>query len=460
MLVRGTFIHTPALGQLQILKDYLIAVNNDGFITHFESALSDASKSLFESSTEHVLSIPFGSFLLPTFCDLHLHAPQFMYQGNGLDLPLMQWLDKYTFKAEERLDGDAVLARKVYEHLARRLIEHGTGAVLLFGTIKEETNLVLADVMQNAGLRAFIGKLSMDISSRPTYIEPSTSSSLAAASSFAQKCHDLVQGLPAHRRLVEPVLTPRFVPTCSKDLLDGLGILSRKLSLRIQSHLAEAEDQVQWVRELRGIEDIDVFAQAGLLTGRTIQAHCTYLDTSDLNQIHKAGTAVAHCPLSNVYFSARPFKLREALQTQVKVGLGTDVAGGYSVDIMSAMRQAVIVSRMRQNDRAATGRDKKDEDEDTGSLAVNWKEAVYLATRGGAIALHLPEGAGIFAVGAPFDAQQINIHDAKGTGIGALDFFDTPGGLEEDMIEKWWCVGDTRNRSAIWVQGTRLQQNL
>jgi guanine deaminase len=79
---------------------------------------------------------------MPTFCDLHLHAPQFLYQGTGLHLPLMQWLDEYAFKAEERLDTDPELARKVYQRLAERLIENGTGTVLLFGTIKEETKYI------------------------------------------------------------------------------------------------------------------------------------------------------------------------------------------------------------------------------------------------------------------------------------------------------------------------------
>ena len=80
-----------------------------------------------------------GTFILPTFCDLHLHAPQFLYQGTGLHLPLMQWLDEYAFKAEERLDADPNLAERVYEKLAHKLIEHGTSAVLLFGTIKTDT---------------------------------------------------------------------------------------------------------------------------------------------------------------------------------------------------------------------------------------------------------------------------------------------------------------------------------
>jgi guanine deaminase len=84
-----------------------------------------------------------GSFIMPTFCDLHLHAPQFLYQGNGLHLPLMEWLDEYALKAEERIDADPALAKSVYTRLATRLIENGTGTVLLFGTIREETKYLL-----------------------------------------------------------------------------------------------------------------------------------------------------------------------------------------------------------------------------------------------------------------------------------------------------------------------------
>ena len=80
-----------------------------------------------------------NAFILPTFCDLHLHAPQFLYQGTGLHLPLMEWLNEYAFKAEERIDADPALAKTVYKRLAQRLLEHGTGAVVLFGTIKEQT---------------------------------------------------------------------------------------------------------------------------------------------------------------------------------------------------------------------------------------------------------------------------------------------------------------------------------
>ena len=113
--------------------------------------------------------------------------------------------------------------------------------------------------MQAAGIRAFVGKLSMDLSSRPTYVEPSSQSALSSAESFVERCQQIFSNLPPPQRLVEPVLTPRFVPTCSDELLEGLGKLSVSKSLRIQSHMAEAHDQVAWVRRERGSEDIEVF---------------------------------------------------------------------------------------------------------------------------------------------------------------------------------------------------------
>ncbi|KAJ6475070.1 hypothetical protein C8R47DRAFT_1293520 [Mycena vitilis] len=454
--IRGTFVHTECLGGLAILHDYLLVTDSAGIICHFQAAQSAESQVLLHE-TPGCITLPSGTFIIPTFVDLHLHAAQFLYQGNGLHLPLMEWLNEYAFKAEERLDGDSALARRVYTRLARRLIHNGTSAVLLFGTIKEETNLILAEVMQAAGLRAFVGKLSMDISSPESYKESSAQTSLDAAQAFVEKCRALTASLPAHERLVEPVLTPRFVPTCSDELLVGLGQMSAKENLKIQSHLAEALDQVEYVRRERGAEDIDVFDQSGLLTPRTIQAHCTFLDEPSFKHVHSCGTSIAHCPLSNSYFSAEPFHLREALDEDVQVGLGTDVAGGYSLDLMNSMRHAVSVSRMREGSREMLPRAAGDNGK---NLAINWQESLYLATKGGATALGL--NTGVFDVGRPFDAQEIRLFNADGTGVAALDFFDLEGAdtsgapVTIEMVEKWWCLGEASNRVGMWVQGAKL----
>ncbi len=130
--------------------------------------------------------------------------------------------------------------------------------------------MILAEEMQNAGIRAFVGKLSMDISSRPTYVESSAQASLDSARSFTSRCRAFTASLLPHERLVEPVLTPRFVPTCSDELLRGLGKLSAKENLKVQSHLAEAHDEVDWVRKERGMDDIDVFEKVHKTQNRVV----------------------------------------------------------------------------------------------------------------------------------------------------------------------------------------------
>jgi guanine deaminase len=135
----ATLVQTPKLGQLEILHNQLISIDAKGFILSIHPQDSPEAKAVLSQSTQPPVKLPEGAFLTPTFVDLHFHAPQFLYLGTGLHLPLMQWLDQYAYKAEEGLDADPDLAEKCYARLAERLIEAGTGAVLAFGTIKAET---------------------------------------------------------------------------------------------------------------------------------------------------------------------------------------------------------------------------------------------------------------------------------------------------------------------------------
>jgi guanine deaminase len=137
-------------------------------------------------------------------------------------------------------------------------------------------SLILAETMQRIGIRAFVGKLSMDISTRPTYVESTHSESIASASSFIDRVRALTSHLPDHARLVEPVLTPRFVPTCSDALLQGLGQLAEQTRVRVQSHLAEASDQMKAVQESRGMSDFEVFESVSFFQGISLNySPCT-----------------------------------------------------------------------------------------------------------------------------------------------------------------------------------------
>lgn len=120
-------------------------VDGRGVISHVRPASDPTIQSLLiaerassSTTTTAVTTLPAHTFLLPTFADLHIHAPQYLYAGTGLDQPLMSWLDKYAYAAEERVDADPALARRVYAQLAKRLIQAGTGCAVAFGTIGVE----------------------------------------------------------------------------------------------------------------------------------------------------------------------------------------------------------------------------------------------------------------------------------------------------------------------------------
>ncbi|EIW67597.1 hypothetical protein TREMEDRAFT_33527 [Tremella mesenterica DSM 1558] len=453
----GTFIDTPSLGQLRIRTNHLLEVNKEGYITSLSPThLSEIPSQLTQLRNIPIHNLDKYSFLLPTFTDLHLHAPQYLYAGTGLDLPLMEWLERYTYVAEEKIDNDSRLAEKVYDTLVRRLVDEGTGSVVFFGTIGVEANLILARKLLEAGLRGWVGKLSMDQSPRPTYGESSHTSSLNSLSTFISGMEQLTSSLPPHRRLVQPIITPRFVPVCSDELLHGLGKLAREGDYWITSHMCESKDQMDWVEGSRGRRDEEVFDQAGLLGPKTIQAHVTSFPPDLRKLVRERGVTVAHCPLSNAYFSDSQFPLREALDEGISVGLGSDIAGGYAVGIQQSMRQSVITSRLRESF--------KKEDIPSGSPSdggkskrVDWKESLYVATRGGKKALQL---GGCWEVGMEFDAQFIRVANDDGTSIGSLDMFDLPEEPDErwwvEAIEKWWCNGTPSNRVGMWVQGNRL----
>ncbi|GAA6048558.1 hypothetical protein JCM3770_006552 [Rhodotorula araucariae] len=471
-VLRGTVLTSRQDRSLSILEDQLIVVDKRGFIAHLAPAGDRDSVAVLglvdkgEVTRDRVVELGRDGWLLPGFVDTHIHAPQYINAGMALDKPLMEWLETYTFKAELRIDRDPHgLGKRVYGRLARRLLEHGTTAASVFGTISVEANLVLAKAFLDTGLRGQIGKVAMDQHSLPTYIE-TTASSLSATRDFIDEMRALVARLPNEERLVEPVVTPRFVPTCSIELLRGLAEISKATGTRVQSHMCESRGMVEVCKEvLGGKSDVEVLNELGLLNPRSLMAHCTHSTAPDLALLARTGTAIAHCPLSNVYFSAeRQLPLREAWSAGVKVGLASDISGGYRVGLDENMRWAVGVSRLREGQRAevalAIGSGNGGE-----SLAITWKEAVFLATLGGAQALGLDvdRGVGMLAVGAAFDAQWIQV-GGPGSRVDWFDLEEEDGSVRsvttEEKVEKWWSNGSEADRRAVWVQGRRVYEQV
>ncbi|KAK9901243.1 hypothetical protein WJX75_002216 [Coccomyxa subellipsoidea] len=294
--------------------------------------------------------IPDGRFMCPGFVDTHCHAPQYSFSGTATDKPLMSWLDEYTFPRESR-HQDLTLARTEYIKLVQRLLSNGTTTALYFASLHLEPTQLLAQLLHQMGQRAYVGLVCMDRNSKDFYVK-----------SLDQNATDTETFIATTRALgsslVHPVVTPRFVPTCSPQLLARLGALAQRHGCHVQSHISESLDNDAFVAHLHpevSGRDAALYDRAGLLTNRAVMAHGVMLTSAELALLAARGTAIAHCPLSNFFFADIPLDVLRCRELGVKVGLGTDVAGGYSPSMLNAMRSAVLAAKavqMLRTDRA------------------------------------------------------------------------------------------------------------
>ena len=262
--------------------------------------------------------------------------------------------------------------------------------------------------------------------------------------SNAFECAPSPKGTMPPPPLVTPVITPRFVPSCTPEMLQALGDLSRAQKLPVQSHLSESRGEVAWVQDLHPECEnyTDVYKTYGLLHERAYFAHCCHCSNGeqDVLKDHKAG--VAHCPSSNFMLGSGVLNVRKLLQRGMKVGLGTDVAGGYSASILDAARQAIIASR------CISFTEKDEQNQPYEALTID--EVFFLATQGGADVLGLGGAVGNFSPGKYMDAV---IVDPK-TEDGPLDMFD--GEHLHAAFEKFLFLGDDRNIEQVYVAGKRV----
>ena len=395
----GNALHTPVRGQIEFLPAVLIEVNGAGAI---EAIHRDSSPQATAVAERHraagtLVTLDNSQYLLPGLVDLHVHAPQWPQLGLALDLPLEEWLQAYTFPLEARY-ADIEYARGVYGSLVDGLLANGTTTAMYFGTIHLAATQALADICLRRSQRALIGRVAMDDPDQcpAFYRDPSAAIAEAETRAFIGYVRSMAGNGSG---LILPVITPRFIPSCTDELLSGLGLLAHETGCHVQTHCSESDWAHDFVLARCGVTDTAALERFGLLSRRTVLAHGNFIDGPDVATILEAGAGIAHCPLSNVYFSDAVFPLRRMLEQGVHVGLGTDISGGASPSILENVRQAVIASRSLES--GVDPRQSRASRRSPGSR-IDAATAFWLATAGGGIALDLRIG--LFREGYQFDA--------------------------------------------------------
>ncbi|AGK96052.1 guanine deaminase [Clostridium pasteurianum] len=415
--VKGNIIFTPSFGKYNIFKNSYIIIE-DKYVKGIYEKLPTIYKD--------ILVKDYGtSLIIPGFVDLHLHAPQFANLGLGLDKELMPWLETYTFP-EEKKYSDLAYAKRVYSYLIKELWKLGTTRSVIFATLHKEASKMLMDMFNQSGLSAYVGKVNMDRNS-PDFLVETTEQSLKDTEEILIEYSDKYD-------LVKPIITPRFVPTCTTKLMNGLGKLAVKYNAKVQSHLCENKDEISFVKQLHPNSKnyARVYDEAGLLGQLpTCMAHCVLLDQDEIDLMAKRQVFAVHCPNSNSNLSSGMAPIRGLIDRGIPVGLGSDISGGHSLSMLNTIVSAAQVSNLNY---AIKRRSEK---------SLTTSELFYLATKGGG---KFFGKVGSFEKDYEFDALVID--DSTLPIVKPLSL--------EERLQKFIYTGDDRNIKVRYVAGNEV----
>lgn len=418
-----------------VVKGNIISSKNPSELTIHENAFLVCAEGLtagiFPELPEEYASFPLYDYgkclIIPGLVDLHVHAPQYTYRGLGMDKELLDWLQTYAFPEESRYE-DPDYAERAYRIFVEKMRTNATTRACIFATAHVPATLLLMEMLEKSGLITYVGKVSMDRNAPAPLCEESPAVAAAAVEKW------LKTSLKKYKN-TKPMLTPRFIPSCTDDLLTSLGRFQKKYHVPVQSHLSENLSEIAWVRELCPYSSDygEAYEHFGLFGGNapTVMAHGVWPGKREFARIKERGVYIAHCPQSNTNIASGIAPVRQYLDAGIHIGLGSDVAGGSSDSIFRAMVDAIQVSKLRW--RLITQDD----------APITLDEAFYMATAGGG---EFFGKVGKFEEGYEFDAV-------------VLDDENLPTPREfstHERLERIVYLGDDRNIAAKFVAGRKL----
>ena len=423
---KAHILFTKEKSRFEVLENSYVAVEN--------GKVTGVSTDLAQLDSEGAEVIDFGNkLLIPAMNDMHVHAPQVHNQGVAMDLELLPWLQNYTFPEESKY-ADVNYAERMYRRFLHTQWLFGTMRSVVFGTVHTESTRKLMNLYKEAGMGALVGKVAMNrncpdalCEDVDAYVE-GQESLIAEANSSLFTLHS---SLPP---LVRPIITPRFVPSCTPDLLNACGELAKKYQLPVQSHLSENTSEIAWVAELEKESTSygDAYNRYGLFGQTpTIMAHCVWTNGSELELMKRNRVMVAHCPTSNFNLSSGLAPVRTFLDEGLPIGLGSDISGGHDLNMFRMLVYAIQVSKMHYQ-------------QDKSKAFLTLPEIFWIATKS---AGSFFGKVGSFEPGYEFDALVID------DGVLYPDEYSLP-----HRLERFIYLGDDRQIVHRFCRGEEIKE--
>ena len=415
LILHGRILFSKSRNELAVYENGYIAVEN-GIV-----------EGIYEKLPEKFRGVRIEEYgngvIIPAFSDLHVHAPQYPQRALAMDKLLRDWLNDYTFPLEARYK-DPEFARQVYDAFVDDLIANGTMHACVFGTIHREATGYLLELFEKKGLSAFVGKVNMDKAS-PEYLCETTEESLRKTDAFLEKY--------SGNKTAKPILTPRFAPTCSQELMNGLGTLAKKYGTGLQTHLVESKwEAAQAKADFPDVScDTQIYEKAGLMeNGPVVAAHFIFPSEEDIRILKAHGGYAVQCPDATINVIAGIMRNSDLAARGVNLALGSDIAGGHKIGIYTQAAKSVQLSKI------------KEFYEPEGNRVIGFEEAFYMATKQGG---EIFGKVGSFEKGYRFDAIVI---DALEDPFMKL--------TTQQVVERFCCCGTKENIIARYLGGERI----
>ena len=339
-IYKAHILFTKEQTRFEVVENGYVAVE-DGLVAGVAGSLAELKTECPTFNVDEVEVVDFGDkLLIPAMNDMHVHAPQVHNQGVAMDLELLPWLQNYTFPEESKY-ADADYAERMYRRFLHTQWLFGTMRSVVFGTVHTESTRILMKLYQEAGMGALVGKVAMNRNCPDALCED--------VDAAVKGNEQLIAEFNQPDALVRPIITPRFVPSCTPELLKACGELAAKYQLPVQSHLSENMSEIAWVAELEPESKSygDAYNRYGLFGQTpTIMAHCVWTKGEELELMKRNGVMVAHCPTSNFNLSSGMAPIRTLLDESVPIGLGSDISGGHDLNMFRILVYAIQVSKM------------------------------------------------------------------------------------------------------------------
>lgn len=371
---------------------------------------------------DHVINAA-GGYLLPGFIQTHVHLCQTLFRGYADDLALLDWLKQriWPMEAAHTPASLAAAARLA----ASELMLGGTTTVLTMETV-HDTDAVF-EALEPTGLRAVVGKCMMDADAAvPRRLLEQTAQSIDESLWLAARWHGRANGR------LRAAFAPRFAISCSRELLEGVGALSKEHGLLVHTHASENRDEIGLVRERTGLANVAYLDRVGLASPRLCLAHCVWVDDREQALLACQDIKVLHCPGSNLKLASGIAPVVEMRSRGISVSLGADGAAcNNQLDMFAEMRLAAGLQAITRGPRALTAID-----------------VLGMATREGARALGLEDEIGSIEIGKRADLILIDRdrpHLATGPDpVSAVVYAARPTDVRTTIVDGEILVDDFR----------------